>query len=118
MSTTDVAVTATEYAELHAKQTGMDMSPEELEAWELYADNNYDEDSFTVQQWDEVFRTHEEAYRGMHASFREFVEERASEMWDIDFHLSGYIDWDSLESDWEYDYDSHSGWYGCHVWAN
>jgi hypothetical protein len=84
----------------------------------LYADNNYDEDSFTVQQWDEVFRTHEETYRGMHASFREFVEERASEMWDIDFHLSGYIDWDSLESDWEYDYDSHSGWYGCHVWAN
>ena len=118
MSTTDVAVTATEYAEIVARQTGYDPSPEEAEAWLLYADNNYDEDSFTVQQWDEIHRRHEEAYRGIHESFREFVEERASEMWDIDFVLSAYIDWDSLESDWEYDYDSQSGEFGVHVWAS
>jgi len=37
-------------------------------------------------------------------------------MWDIDFFLSQYIDWDLLENDWEDDYVSYSGEFGVHVW--
>lgn len=118
MSTTDVAVTAAEYAEHHARFTGIDLPPEFTEAWLLYADNNHDEDAFTVKQWDEILMAHEESYRGVYDSFRDFVEERASDLWDIDFHLSGYIDWDSLENDWEYNYEHQSGNFGVHVWEN
>ena len=118
MSTTDVAVTATEYAEHHARVTGFDPAPELVEAWLLYADNNYDEDSFTVKQWDEIMTAHETSFRGVYESFREFVEERAGDMWDIDFVLSQYIDWDSLENDWEDEYTCHSGDFGVHVWEN
>jgi len=117
MSTTDVAVTATVYAELRAKQEGTDIGPEELEAWLLYADKNYDEDSFTPEEWDGILAEHNRNYQGVHDSFREFVEAQATEMWDIGFDLSGYIDWDSLESDWEHDYDFHSGDFGVHVWV-
>jgi hypothetical protein len=116
MSTTDVAVTATVYAELRAKQEGTDIGPEELEAWLLYADKNYDEDSFTPEEWDGILEAHNRDYQGVHESFREFVEERAGDMWDIDFFLSQYIDWDLLENDWEDDYVSYSGEFGVHVW--
>ena len=119
MSTTDeVTMTAVVYAEHYAETQGVDPTQEESEAWLLFVDNNYDEDEFTVEQWDEIRMNHERDYRGIHDSFAEFVVQLADEMWDIPLELQGYIDYDSMESDFSMDYECHAGAFGVHIWSN
>lgn len=97
MSTTDVVVSAADFAEARYRDDELNRV-----AFVLYANENIDEAELAVSEWDEIADLHEDNFKGVFRSFADFVYDTVNDMCYVPEQLESHIDWEGIGLEWEF----------------
>ena len=113
MITTDVVVSAEDFAEAYYRD-----DEENRVAFMLYANENFTEAELAISEWEKIAKEHERNFKGVFASFSDFVYDTVNDMCYIPEQIESHIDWRGIEMEWEFYHTIVHDNRGEFIWEN